>query len=189
MQDEGEITRLLGKIRQGDSEALDRMLPLVYNELHGMAQRQLRRGRRGQTLNTTALVHEAYLKLVDGERADWNDRRHFLAVAATAMRSIVVDYARRKTAKKRGSAAPHSLLDEARIGVEERSAEILALDEALVALSRVDERLSRIVELRYFGGLTVEEIAAVMEVSDRTVKRDWRKARALLYRMLTESRA
>lgn len=163
---------------------MDRLLPLVYDELRRLAQRQLNRRRAGETLNTTALVHETYLKLVDQSRAGWRDRVHFLAVAAVAMRHILVDYARRRVAKKRGGNARHFQLDEARLGVETRVIEILALDEALTSLAALDERLSRVVEMRFFGGLSVDEIAAVLEVTDRTVKRDWRKAKALLYSAL-----
>jgi RNA polymerase sigma factor (TIGR02999 family) len=134
-------------------------------------------------------VHEAYLKLVDQERADWKDRRHFLAVAATAMRHLVIDRARRQAAGKRGGGARHTLLDENRIGVEARAADLLALDEALDNLAALDRRLARLVELRFFAGLTIAESADVLGVSEPTVKRDWRKARALLNRMLREEPA
>jgi RNA polymerase sigma factor (TIGR02999 family) len=181
MRGQGEVTRLLERLREGDAEALDRVLPLVYEELRAIAHRQLARGRPGQTLDTTALVHEAYLKLVDAKGGGWNDRRHFFAVAATAMRQIVVDRARRRNALKRGGGAEPSLLDESRLGMDTRATEILALDQALGRLSRLDERLTRLVELRFFAGLTVEETAGVLDISERTVKRDWQKARALLH--------
>jgi RNA polymerase sigma factor (TIGR02999 family) len=184
MKGQGEVTRLLERLRAGDAEALDRVLPLVYEELRAMAHRQLAKGRPGQTLDTTALVHEAYLKLVGARGAGWNDRRHFLAVAATAMRQIVVDHARRRNAQKRGGGVEPSLLDEGRLGLDGRATEILALDQALGRLSQLDERLTRLVELRFFAGLTVEETADALETSERTVKRDWQKARALLHELM-----
>jgi RNA polymerase sigma factor (TIGR02999 family) len=181
----GEITQLLAAARRGEPAVVDRLLPLVYRELHAVAHRQLRHQRPGQTLNTTALVHEAYLKLVDQTRADYQDRGHFLAVAAVAMRHILVDYARRRAAKKRGGDEQQVTLDDARLGIDARAFEILALDQALTSLAHVDERLSKLVELRFFGGLSVEETAVTLGVSERTVKRDWRKARAFLYRALS----
>lgn len=183
MTNPGEITRLLASLQQGESAAFDRLLPLLYEELRIVARRQLR-GRHGQTLDTTSLVHEAYLKLVDQTQAQWQDRRHFLSVAAVAMRHILVDHARRRAAQKRGGDQAKVTLDDRVMGAEERTVEVLALDEALNALAAVDERLSRLVELRYFGGLSVQETAEVLSVSDRTVKRDWRKARAFLYSIL-----
>lgn len=186
MTAENEVTDLLTALRQGDPAAASRLVPLVYEELHAMAHRRLRRFRPGQTLNTTALVHEAYLKLVAPARADWQDRVHFLAVAATAMRYIVVDYARRRSAEKRGGGLRHTSLEAAKLGVEGRAVEMLALDQALQRLAAVSERLARVVELLFFGGLTEEEAAAVLGVSERTVRRDWRKARAFLCRVLEE---
>jgi len=180
----GEITQLLREVREGDREALNRLMPLVYDELRRLAHRRLAGRRGGATLDTTALVHEAYLKLVDQSRADWKDRRHFLAVAATAMRHLVIDRARRRMAKKRGGEAIHTTLDEGMIGLASSASQLLALNEALETLARLNARLVRLVELRYFGGLTIEETAGVLEVSEPTVKRDWRKARALLYQML-----
>ncbi|HVS65283.1 MAG TPA: sigma-70 family RNA polymerase sigma factor [Thermoanaerobaculia bacterium] len=183
---EQEITDLLIAIREGDSSATSRLMPLVYDELHAMARRQLRRYRPGQTLNTTALVHEAYLKLVEPARANWNDRSHFLAIAATAMRYIVVDYARRRSAQKRGGDAHHTSLDAAELGIEGSVVETLALDQAIERLAAVSGRLARLVELLFFGGLTEEEAAGVLGISERTVRRDWRKARAFLCRVLDE---
>lgn len=180
----GDITQLLIAAREGDREALDRLLPLIYSELRLAAHRQIRRRRRGQTLDTTALVHEAYLKLVDHGAAEWRDRGHFLAVASTAMRQILVDSARRRTAQKRGGHDAPETFNETRVGVEDRAVEVLALDEALNSLAALNERLARLVELRFFGGLTVEETAQVMNLGERTVKRDWRKARAFLYQAL-----
>ncbi|HUP24694.1 MAG TPA: sigma-70 family RNA polymerase sigma factor [Thermoanaerobaculia bacterium] len=183
---EHAVTDLLIAIREGDSTATSRLMTLVYDELHAMARRQLRRSRPGQTLNTTALVHEAYLKLVQPARADWNDRSHFLAIAATAMRYIVVDHARRRSAQKRGGDAHHTSLDASELGIEGRVVETLALDQAIERLAAVSDRLARLVELLFFGGLTEEEAAGVLGLSERTVRRDWRKARAFLSRVLDE---
>jgi RNA polymerase sigma factor (TIGR02999 family) len=180
----GEITLLLAAVRRGEPGALDRILPLVYDELRTLARRQLARGRPGPTLATTALVHEAYLKLVDQRQADWRDRSHFLAVAATAMRHIVVDRARHRAADKRGGGAPHVDLGDTAGAVDGPGDEILAVDEALDWLDGLDHRLGQLVELRFFGGLSVEETAEVQGTSARTVKRDWRKARALLHSFL-----
>ena len=179
-----EITARLIELREGRREALDQLLPLVYAELRAIA-----RGRRGaagrpETLGTTALVHEAYLRLAAQTRLTVNDRRHFFAVAATAMRQILVDHARRRRALKRGGGAAAVPLDEGAVGTPDRVAEILSLDEGLRRLAELDARLARVVELRFFGGLSVEETAEVVGVDARTVKRDWRKARALLYTML-----
>ena len=182
MEPEGAVTRLLAALRRGDRGALDQLMPLVYRELHERAHRQLAAHRPGETLDTTALVNEAYLKLVDAASAGWQDRAHFFAVASKVMRQIIVDYARRSAAKKRGGRVGAPLLDSREeIAAPVRAAELVELDEALKDLERLDERLSRIVELRFFGGLSVEEAAEVLDVSPRTVKRDWRKARALLY--------
>lgn len=183
---EPEITGLLAAMRRGDPAAVGRLMPLVYDELHALARRRLRGSPAGRTLNTTALVHEAYLKLVAPGRAEWQDRVHFLAVAATAMRYIVVDYARRRSAEKRGAGLPHTSLEAEKLGVEGRSVEVLALDQALERLAGVSDRLARVVELLFFGGLTEEEAAEALGVSDRTVRRDWRKARAFLSRALEE---
>ena len=180
MPTQGEITRLLAALRDGDRTALDRLFPLVYAELHGRAHGQLARHRPGDTLSTTALVHEAYLKLTDSAHQTYQDRVHFFAVASRAMRQILVDYARRRMAVKRGGAHPVSLDPEA-VSAPGRDEELIALDEALGRLESLDERLARTVEMRFFGGLSVEETAAALNVSPRTVKRDWRKARAILY--------
>jgi RNA polymerase sigma factor (TIGR02999 family) len=176
----GEITALLSALREGDRTALDRLFPLVYEELHGRAHRQLARRRPGDTLSTTALVHEAYLKLTDSAHQSYQDRVHFFAVASRAMRQILVDYARRMTAAKRAGGFAVSL-DPDQLGDPGRAEELVALDEALERLERLDERLARNVEMRFFGGLSVEETAEVLGVSPRTVKRDWRKARAFLF--------
>ena len=178
---EGDVTRLLAELRAGDRTALDRLFPVVYRELHGRAQRHLAGHRAGDTLNTTALVHEVYLKLTDSAGQSYNDRIHFFAVASRAMRQILVDHARRKSAEKRGGGLREVSLDPAELGSPDRPEELLALDEALSELARLDERLARTVELRFFGGLSVEETADVLGTSPRTVKRDWRKARAFLF--------
>jgi RNA polymerase sigma factor (TIGR02999 family) len=187
----GEITRLLAAVRQGDGRAMDQLMALVYGELRAVARRQLRRPRPGQTITTTALVHEAYLKLVDRHDVAWQDRNHFLCVAAVAMRHILVDAARRHLAKKRGGEGLRITFDELglppRAGpmeAEARAVELLALDQALTGLAALDARLGRLVELRFFAGLTEEETARVLETSERTVRRDWRKARAFLHRAL-----
>ena len=164
---------------------MDRLMTLVYDELRAMAHRQLRRWRPGQTLNTTALVHEAYLRLVDPAGASWQDRAHFLSVAAVAMRHIVVDAERRRNAKKRGGEGLRVSLDEAEPGqsgpdADSKAVEILTLDAALTSLAARNERLSRLVELRFFGGLTEEETAQALGISERTVRREWRKACAFL---------
>jgi len=180
-----DITLILRTLRDGRAEAVGELLPLVYAELRAIAHRRLAGGGRDATLDTSALVHDAYLKLFDRSQLDWQDRRHFFSVAAIAMRQIIVDRARRRGARKRGGGLERVDLDAANLAVDERADDILALNEALSRLAEVDDRLARIVELRFFGGLAVEEVAEVMEMSERTVKRDWRKARALLYQSLT----
>jgi RNA polymerase sigma-70 factor, ECF subfamily len=178
------ITRLLAAWRGGDLNAMNDLMPLVYDELRAIAHRQF--GRYGnQTLQTTALVHEAYVKLAKHSRLAVQDRHHFFAVAAKAMRQLAVDYARAQAAGKRGGQAPSVRIDDVDAPAPERAAEIVALDEALDRLAELDESLSRIVELRFFGGLSVEETAEVIGCSTRTVKREWRKARALLHADLT----
>ena len=179
--DPGEITRLLMSISQGDRHALNRLFPIVYAELRSIAHRQLARIRPGDTLQTTALVHEAYLKLLGAARPEWNDRRHFFAVASRAMRQITVDYARTQAAQKRGGSAQVLSLDEQQLPVADRAHELVLLDGALTELEALSERPARIVELRFFGGLSVEETASAMDISERTVKREWQKARAFLF--------
>jgi RNA polymerase sigma-70 factor, ECF subfamily len=179
-----EITRLIQEHLHGSGDALDRVFPLVYEELHRMAHRALLRERASHTLSTTALVHEAYLRLMDQERASWNDRAHFLAIAATAMRRILVDYARRQKRLKRGGERRAVTLEDAMLVADQRADTLLALDEALSALATLNERLSRVVECRFFAGLTVEETAATLQVTTRTIERDWQKARAWLFLQL-----
>jgi len=177
----GEITLLLIEWREGRSEAPGELFPLVYEELRALARGQLRRHPAGETLRPTALVHEAYLKLVDQTRVRINDREHFFALAAKAMRQILVDHARRSSALKRGGDAIRTVLSQDDASVELPVVEMLALDEALSHLESLEPRLAQVVELRFFGGLSVEETAAALDLSSRTVKRDWRKARAFLY--------
>ncbi len=181
----GEVTQLLAALRDGDGEAMDRLLPLVYSELRSIARRHLGRRRPGQTLDTTALVNEAYLKLAGSTREGWRDRTHFLSVAAIAMRQVLVDDARRRVTQKRGAGAYKVDFDETRLGIVEAQAEkLLALDQALTALAKLDERQSRVVEMRFFAGLSVAEVGEVLGVTERTVKRDWRTARAYLQHLL-----
>jgi RNA polymerase sigma factor (TIGR02999 family) len=180
-----DVTSLLVAWSQGDDEALAQLVPRVYDELRRIAHHHLRAERPGRTLQTTALVHEAYLRLVDTRRVRWESRAHFLSVAAQAMRRILVDAARARGARKRGGGAAIVPLDEAALLAPQREASLIALDEALTALAAVDPRKSRVVELRYFGGLSVEETAAVLHVSPETVHRDWRVAKAWLLRALS----
>ena len=183
------VARLLHELEGGDRAAADRLFALVYDELRLLARRQRRRWHGDYTLDTTALVHEAYLKLVDQSRAQWRDRNHFFAVAATAMRQIVVDHARRRSSGKRGGGAMLAALDEMHPRVETRLDQILALDQALTRLGEMDDRLARMVELRFFAGLSIEETAGVLRIDPRTVNRDWRTARALLYQALSGTRS
>lgn len=179
-----DISRLLEEWRAGDRAAANRLFPLVYQELHAAAHRQLARRGPGDSLVTTALVHEAYLKLVDRSRAAFNDRGHFFAVAARAMRQILVDQARKRSSEKRGGRLRRIDLEAETVALEERAAEVVALDEALGRLEAIEPRLGQVVELRFFGGLSVEEAAEALDVSPPTVKRDWRKARLFLHREL-----
>jgi RNA polymerase sigma factor (TIGR02999 family) len=179
--DRQSITDLLLQIRGGDAEALNRLFPLVYAPLRLIAHRQLQAERPGHTLGTTGLVHETYLRLVDQTRVEWRDRGHFFALAARAMRRILVDYARRYRALRRGGGLHRVALDEDDTAIAERGETLLALDEALERLAAVNSRLSQVVECRYFGGLTDEETAEALGVTSRTVQRDWAKARGWLY--------
>jgi RNA polymerase sigma factor (TIGR02999 family) len=177
-----QVTDLLDAWAGGDRSALDRLLPLVERELHELAHRYLQRERQGHTLQTTALVHEAYLRLVDQRRTRLQSRAHFLGIAAQMMRRILVDHARRIAYAKRGGGALTVSLDEACVLADERAEELVALDDALRSLATLDERKSRVVELRYFGGLSVEETAQALGVHPDTVTRDWRRAKAYLRR-------
>lgn len=185
-QRRGDVTELLLAYRDGDREAFDRLVPLVYDDLHRIARRHMRRV-GGGTIGTTGLVHEAYLKMVDQGRVDWQDRGHFLAVSAHAMRQVLVDYARKRNAAKRGGGAAVVTLEEDRIAVEDQVADVLALDQALERLAEHDERLARTVECRVFGGLSEQETADALGVSLRTAQRDWRRARAWLKTSLEEA--
>ena len=189
MADTADITRWLDAARDGDRAALDQVLAPLYQELHSMARRQLS-GQYGQTLDAPALVHEAYLKLIGGRGARFEDRTHFFAYAASAMRSVVVDYARQRMARKRGG-DQHRVTDlpEDLPGGLHLDEDMLALDAALNSLAQADERLARVVELRYFAGLSELEIASLMERSERSVRRDWQKARMFLLAALQDEPA
>jgi RNA polymerase sigma-70 factor (ECF subfamily) len=177
-----EISFLLEEWSSGNQSALDQLMPIIYDELRRLAHAYMKRERAGHTLQTTALVNEAYLKLVNQERAQWHNRKHFFAVSAQLMRRILVDRARTKNYQKRGGGEQTLSLDEAlTISADNQAAEIIALDEALKELSAFDERKSQVVELRYFGGLSVEETADVLKISPVTVRRDWTTAKAWLY--------
>jgi len=169
----------------GDESALDKLTPLVYDELRSLAHRYMRREREGHTLQTTALVNEAYLRLVDQKDARWQNRTHFFAVAARVMRHILVDHARQHSRDKRGGGAQVVSLDEAATMSPERARELLALDEALDELAKTDKRKCEVVELRYFGGLSIDETAEILQITPITVSRDWRWAKAWLYKAVT----
>ena len=179
-----EVSQLLVEWGRGDQAALGRLMPLVYDELRRLASRHLRRERPDHTLQTTALVHEAYLALVGQQHAHWQNRAQFFAIAAQLMRRILVDYARSHQAAKRGGDYIKLSLDDAAAMSDEKSAGLLALDEALDRLAKLDPQQSRVVELRVFGGLSVEETAAALGISPRTVKREWSMARAWLHQQL-----
>jgi RNA polymerase sigma factor (TIGR02999 family) len=181
----GHATQLLIDWSGGDRAALAELTPLIYDELHRLAHRYLRRERGGHTLQTTALVNEAYLRLVDQRNLRWQNRAHFFGIAAQIMRRILIDYARRRQYAKRGGGAPHVPLDEVAVLAEERAADLVALDEALDSLASIDPQQSRVVELRFFGGLTVEETAEVLKLSHDMVKREWSTAKAWLYREMS----
>ncbi len=181
---QGDVTAILRRWSEGDRRALDRLTPIVYDELRRLARRYVRQERPGHSLQATALVNEAYMRLVDYKRMQWQDRAHFFAVSAQLMRRILVDHARRHNLK-RGAAVPHVSLDDAASVPGEAPTDLLALDDALNALAQLDPRKARVVEMRFFGGLSVEETAAVLSVSPVTVMRDWSSAKAWLYRELT----
>lgn len=181
--DAASITNLLADLRAGRREAFDQILPLVYHELRHVARRELAT-RPNDSLSTTALVHELYLKFSRAQRANWRDRAHFLAVASVAMRHILVDRARRRRAEKRGGPHQHVTLDDALTVADTQAESLLELHEALDQLAKLDERLARVVECRFFGGMTEQETAEALQVGVRTVRRDWIKARGLLYQAL-----
>jgi RNA polymerase sigma-70 factor, ECF subfamily len=176
-----DVTLLLKKLADGNQEAARELIPVIYRELHRLAVSHLRRERPDHTLQPTALVHEAYIKLVAQRNADWHNRAHFFAVASNLMRRILVDYARRQLRAKRGGRQPKLSLDEVVLLSPEGPDKMLALNECLTRLEQLDARQSRIVELRYFGGLTVEEAAAILGISATTVRREWTSAKAYLY--------
>ena len=184
-----DVTALLLELRDGDREALDRLFPIIYAELHRIAHGHLVRERDGHTLSPTALVHEVWFKLVDVTRVEWRDRTHFLSMAARAMRRILIDYARHHGRLRRGGDLQRVTLDEGVIAASEQADTLLALDLALEQLAQLNERLARLVECRFFGGLTEEETASVLGVNVRTVRRDWVKARGWLERALSTASA
>ena len=179
-----EVTRLLRDWSNGDRAALDQLVPLVYDELRRLAHHYMRQERAGHTLQTTALVNEAYVRLIDQNSVHWQGRAHFFAIAAKMMRRILVDYARSRRYAKRGGEARQVSFDESAIVSPEKGAEMVAVDEALTDLGTRDARKSKIVELRFFGGLNIEETAEVMGISPTTVQREWRSAKAWLYQAI-----
>ena len=183
-----EVTQLLVAWRNGDEQARDELMPLVYQELHRLAHQYMSRERPGHTLQTSALVNEAFLRLADQRDIQWQNRAHFIGIAGQMMRRILVDYARNRGYAKRGGGALQVSLDEELIVSDDRSADIVALDDALQSLARLDERKSRLVELRFFGGLSIEETAEVLGVSPGTVMRDWTLAKAWLRREMSENK-
>lgn len=183
------VTQLLQEWNHGDPSALEKLIPLVYDELRRQAANYMRRERPGQSLQTTALVHEAFLKLINQRAVEWQNRNQFFAIAAHVMRRILIDHARQHQAEKRGGAELKLLpIDEAQAPVEEPEIDLVALDQALERLASLDEQQSRVVELRFFSGLSVEETAEVLNVSTRTVKREWRSAKAWLLRELSRGK-
>lgn len=179
-----DVTVLLRRWRSGDESAFDQLLPMIHDALHRLAHQYVNRERRGHTLQTTALVNEAYLRLVEHQDVDWESRAHFLAVSARVMRHILVDYARQRASGKRGGGFKRITLDGEATVSAERAAELIALNDAMEALDKVNPRGCKVVELRYFGGMNNREAAEVLEISETTVERDWRLARAWLYREL-----
>ena len=182
-----QITELLAEWRGGNQSALDELYPLVYDELHRLARRYMSRERKDHTLQTTALINEAYVRLVDQKNVNWANRSHFFAISAQIMRRILIDHARRHAYAKRGGGAQQVSLEEVAAITPDHGRELMLLDEALKSLAERDPRRSQVVELRYFGGLNNEEIAGVLHVSENTVTRDWNMARAWLYQQLTEN--
>ena len=183
-----QVTQLLLDCSGGDQAAVDRLIPYVYDELHRLARRYIRQERAEHTLQATALVNEAYLRLVDQRQVRWQNRAHFFGIAAQLMRRILIDYARKRGYAKRGGGAVKIALDDGVTISQQRAADLVALDDALKQLTSIDLQQSRVVELRFFGGLTIEETAEVLKVSPDTVKREWSTAKAWLYREIAASR-
>jgi RNA polymerase sigma factor (TIGR02999 family) len=183
-----EVTQILHDWSGGDADAPERLMPFVYDELRRLARSFLARERGSHTLQPTALVNEAYLRLVDQTRVNWQNRAHFYGIAARMMRRVLIDHARAHATEKRGGATIHLSLDDVQVSIEERATSFVALDEALERLEQMDERKCKVVEMRFFGGLTDQEIADVLGVTTRTVLRDWKKARLWLYRELSQNR-
>ena len=193
MADEQDITTILAEVSHGDRTAVDRLLPRVYDELRGIADRSLRNERKNHTLQATALVHEAYMKLVGRQPIAWRDRAHFFALASQAIRRILVDHARHRGREKRGGGRQRIPIDQITLATSgqsqlagDRQLDVIAVDDALTRLGRDSERKAKVVELRFFGGLTVEEVAEVLGITSRSVERDWRYARAWLFRELSD---
>lgn len=185
MSDSGGVTDWLTELREGNQEGANRLMPLIYSELHRMAASYMRRERPGHTLQATALVNEVYLRLAGGESIPWQNRAHFLAIAAHAMREVLLDYARHHSAGKRGGKDAQKVeIDAELLGTSPKIENVIAIDEALQRLARTDPRQCRLIELRFFAGLNVEEAAEVMDVSPATIKREWRSAKAWLHREL-----
>jgi RNA polymerase sigma-70 factor (ECF subfamily) len=184
-----EVTQILHDWSGGDSKAPERLMPFVYDELRRLARSFLTKERSSHTLQPTALVNEAYLRLVDQTRVNWQNRAHFYGIAASMMRRVLIDHARAHATEKRGGTAIHLSIDDLQVPLEERAASFIALDEALKRLEEMDERKCKVVEMRFFGGLSDEEIAGVLGVTTRTVLRDWKKARLWLYRELSPEQA
>src|ERR1043166_8688148 len=184
-----DITQLLAEWREGNQSALDELYPLVYDELHRLARRYMSRERKGHTLQTTALINEAYVRLVDQKNVHWATRSHFFAISAQIMRRILIDHARRHAYAKRGGGAQQVSLEEVAAVAPDPGRELVRLDEALKSLAGMDPRGRQVVEMRYFGGLNNEEIAGVLKISANTVTRDWNMARAWLYQQLSETAA
>lgn len=180
MDRKGEVTRLLCELAEGDASAFDQLIPLVYDDLRVIAHHHMQRHGSAITLNTTALVHEAYLRLVDRTKLEWNDRDHFLAVYSVVMRNLLVDMARKRRAVKHGGERVRVALDDNAARIDHQADHVLAVDQALSRLGEIDDRLVRVVECRFFAGLTGQETASALGVTDRTVQRDWSKAKALL---------
>jgi RNA polymerase sigma factor (TIGR02999 family) len=187
MTDNPNITKFLQKWGSGDEASLDALIPLVYEELRRLAHRALAKNSGDEGVQTTALVHEAYVRLVNVKQVEWQDRVHFFAVSANLMRNILVDFARNRLSQKRGGALTHVELDDALNFSPNKSEDLVALDEVLKELAKLSERQSRVVELKFFGGLTEDEIAEVLKISPATVRRDWKVARAWLYRELAKN--